>query len=173
MSFVGVSSSNDRIIVLSDCNEAQKAIRLSEGVIMRLRVFFTVLISDLLAVMLSILCAAFLAKLIEKVIPLSGVYYWLVWGCLFVFLLFVNFYYCFPSYLDISLGRDLNPGRDSTWVAYFGVFIGSLFWTAVIDLQMDQAISLQGDLSFLVSVVIFIFIFSCLCFYVMRLRRKK
>lgn len=140
---------------------------------MRLRVFFTVLISDLLAVILSMLYAVFLANLIEKVIPLSGVYYWLVSGSLFVFLLFVSFYCCFPSYLDVSLGRALNPARDSAWVAYFGAFIGSLFWTAVVDLQIDQVISLQGNLSFVVSVATFILIFSCLCFYIMRLRRKK
>ncbi|MFJ7793787.1 hypothetical protein [Pseudomonas sp. NPDC096950] len=151
----------------------KKGIRLPEGVIMRLRVFFTVLISDLLAVMLSMLYAAFLAKLIEKAVPLCGVYYWLVLGFLFVFLLFVNFYYCFPSYIDVSHGRDRNPRRDSAWVAYFGAFISSLFLTAVIDLQIDQAVSLQGSLSFFVSAAIFALVFSCLCLYIMKLRRKK
>lgn len=55
---------------------------------MRLRVFFTVLVSDLLAVMLSMLSmlyAAFLAWLIDRVVPLSGVYYWLVLGAFFCF----------------------------------------------------------------------------------------
>ena len=151
----------------------KKGIRLPEGVIMRLRVFFTVLISDLLAVMLSMLYAAFLAKLIEKAAPLSGVYYWLVLGLIFVFLLFVNFYYCFPSYIDVSHGRDWNPRRDSAWVAYFGTFISSLFLTAVIDLQIDQAISQQGSFSFFVSAAIFVLVFFCFCLYMMKLRRKR
>lgn len=47
---------------------------------MQLRVFFTVLISDLLTVLLSMLYAAFLARLIEVVIRLDGLYYWLVLG---------------------------------------------------------------------------------------------
>lgn len=64
MSFVRASHINDMVIIFgvcADCIEAQKTIRLSEGVLMRLRVFFTVLVSDLLAVMLSMLYAAFLA----------------------------------------------------------------------------------------------------------------
>lgn len=140
---------------------------------MRLRVFFTVLISDLLTVMLSMLYAAFFAWLIERVIPLYGVFYWLVLGVFFVFLLFVHFYYCSPSYIDVSLGRDFNPERDSTWVVYSGVFIGSLFWAAVIVLQIDQAFSLQGNLSFVDCAAIFILVFACLCIYIMRLRRRK
>ena len=154
-------------------SKLKKTIRLFEGVIMRLRVFFTVLISDSLAVMLSIFYASLLTWLIEIVVPLSGVYYWLVLGAFFIFLLFVNFYYCFPSYIDVSLGRDFNPERDSAWVAYFGAFIGSLFWSAVIALQIDQAFSLQGKLSFVVSVAIFMLVFSCLCIYIMKLRRRK
>lgn len=140
---------------------------------MRLRVFFTVLISDSITVMLSILYAAFLTWLIERVIPLSGVGYWWALSVFFIFLLLVNFYYCSPSYLDVSLGRDLNPKRDSAWVAYFGVFIGSLFWTAVIVLQIDQEFSLKGKLSVAISMVVFMFVFACLCIYVMRLRRRK
>jgi hypothetical protein len=140
---------------------------------MRLRVFFTVLISDLLAVMLSMFYASLVAWLIESVIPLNGIYYWLVLGVLFVFLLFVSFYYCFPSYVDVSLGRDFNPGRDSAWVAYFGAFIGSLLWTTVIVLQMNKAFSLQGDLSFVAGVAVFMLVFSCVCIYIMQLRRKK
>jgi hypothetical protein len=140
---------------------------------MRLRVFFTVLISDSLAVMLSMFYAALLVWLIEKVVPISGVYYWLVLGVFFVFLLFVNFYYCFPSYIDVLLGRDFNPERDSAWVAYFGVFIGSLFWTAVIALQIDQEFSPQGNISFIVNVAVFMLVFACLCIYIMRLRRRK
>jgi hypothetical protein len=140
---------------------------------MRLRVFFTVLISDSLAVMLSMFYASLLTWLIEVVVPLSGVYYWLVLGAFFVFLLFVNFYYCFPSYIDVSLGRDFNPERDSAWVSYFGAFIGSLFWTAVIILQVDQAFSPQGNLSFVVSMAVFMLVFACLCIYIMRLRRRK
>jgi len=139
---------------------------------MRLRDFFTVLISDLLTVMLSMFYAVLLAWLIEIVVPLSGVYYWLVLGAFFVFLLFVNFYYCSPSYIDVSLGRDLNPERDSAWVAYFGAFIGSLFWAAVIVLQIDQEFSPQRNLSFVVSVAIFMLVFACLCIYIMRLRRR-
>ena len=140
---------------------------------MRLRVFFTVLISDSLAVMLSIFYASLLTWLIEIVVPLSGVYYWLVLGAFFIFLLLVNFYYCFPSYIDVLLGRDFNPERDYAWVAYFGAFIGSLFWSAVIALQIDQAFSLQSKLSFVVSVAIFMLVFSCLCIYIMKLRRRK
>jgi hypothetical protein len=140
---------------------------------MRLRVFFTVLVSDLLAVILSMLYAAFLAWLIERVVPLSGVYYWLVLGAFFVFLLFVNFYYCSLGYIDVSLGRDLNPERDSAWVAYFGAFIVSLFWAAIIVLQIDQVFPLQGKLSFVVSAAIFMLVFVCLCIYIVRLRRRK
>ena len=140
---------------------------------MRLRVFFTVLISDSLAVMLSMFYASLLTWLIEIVVPLSGVYYWLVLGAFFIFLLLVNFYYCFPSYIDVLLGRDFNPERDYAWVAYFGAFIGSLFWSAVIALQIDQAFSLQSKLSFVVSVAIFMLVFSCLCIYIMKLRRRK
>ena len=140
---------------------------------MRLRVFFTVLISDSLAVMLSMFYASLLTWLIEIVVPLSGVYYWLVLGAFFIFLLLVNFYYCFPSYIDVLLGRDFNPERDYAWVAYFGAFIGSLFWSAVIALQIDQVFSLQSKLSFVVSVAIFMLVFSCLCIYIMKLRRRK
>lgn len=169
MSFVIVNHINDMVIIFgagTDCIEA-------EGLLMRLRVFFTVLVSDLLTVMLSMLYAAFLAWLIEKMIPLSGVYYWLVLGAIFVFLLFVDFYYCSPNYIDVSLDRDINPKRDSAWVAYFGVFIGSLFLTTVIVLQIDQVFSLKGELSFVVSTVIFMFVFVCFCIYIMRLRRRK
>ena len=60
--------------------EAKKTIKLPERVLMQLRVFFTVLISDFLTVLLSMLYAAFLARLIEVVIRLDGLYYWLVLG---------------------------------------------------------------------------------------------
>lgn len=173
MSFIRVSNSNDVVIIFDACTDCIEAIGLSEGVIMRLRVFFTVLISDLLAVKFSMFYAALLAWLIETVVPLSGVYYWLVLGAFFVFLLFINFYYCSPSYIDVSLGRHFNPERDSAWVAYFGVFISSLFLAAVIALQIDQAFSLHGNLSFVVSVAIFMSVFACLCIYIMRLRRRK
>ena len=140
---------------------------------MRLRVFFTVLISDSIAVMLSMFYAVLVTLLVERVVPLNGLYYWLVVGVSFVFLLFVNFYYCFPSYIDVSVGRDFNPERDSAWVAYFGAFIGSLFWAAVIVLQINQVFSLQSNFSYVVGVVVFILVFSCLCIYIMRLRRRK
>ncbi|WP_185753202.1 hypothetical protein [Pseudomonas fluorescens] len=171
-----MSHINGVVIILgvcANCIEAQKTIRLYEGAIMRLRVFFTVLISDSLAVMLSMFYALLLTWLIEIVVPLIGVCYWLVLGAFFVILLFVNFYYCSPGYIDVSLGRDLSPERDSAWVAYFGAFVGSLFWTAVIVLQIDQAFSLQGSLSFVVSAAIFMLVFACLCIYIMRLRRRK
>lgn len=140
---------------------------------MRLRVFLTVLISDLLTVMLSILHAAFLAWLIERVIPLGGVYYWLVLGAIFVFLLFVNFYYCSPSYIDVSLGCDFKPERDTAWVAYFGVFIGSLFLTTVVILQIEQEFFLEGKFSFVLSVAAFVLIFICFFICIRRLRRRK
>lgn len=139
---------------------------------MRLRVFFTVLISDLLTVMLSMVYAAFLAWLIERVIPLSGVYYWLMLGAVFVFLLFVDFYYCSRSYIDVSLGRDLKPERDSAWVAYFGVFIGSLFLTTVVVLQVDQEFSLEGKISFVFGVAVFMLVFVCFFICIRRLRRR-
>lgn len=140
---------------------------------MRFRVFLTVLISDLLTVMLSMLYAVFLAWLIERVIPLGGFYYWLVLGAIFVFLLFVDFYYCSPSYIDVSLGRNLKPERDSAWVAYFGVFIGSLFLTTIIVLQVDQEFSLKGAISFVFSIAVFMLVFICFFTYIRRLRRKN
>lgn len=94
-------------------------------------------------------------------------------GAIFIFLLFVSFYYGSPGYIETSLGRDFNPQKDSAWVAYFWVFIGSLFWAAIIVLQIDQVFSLQGEFSFLVSAAVFILIFVCLCSYVIRLRRNK
>lgn len=140
---------------------------------MRLRVFFTVLISDLITIMLSMLYAALFAWLIERVIPLDGMYYWCVLGAFFVFLSFINFYYSAPSYVDVSLGRDVNPGRDAAWVAYFGAFSGSLFLTAVIVIQIDQIFPLQGRLSYVVSGIVFTLVLVCLLVCVMKLRRKQ
>lgn len=142
------------------------------GVINAVASFFTVLISDLLTVMLSMVYAAFLAWLLERVIPLSGVYYWLMLGAIFVFLLFVDFYYCSRSYIDVSLGRDLKPERDSAWVAYFGVFIGSLFLTTVVVLQVDQEFSLEGKISFVFGVAVFMLVFVCFFICIRRLRRR-
>lgn len=175
MSIVSVIHINGKAIIW-DVNwlyRGSKNTKPSEGILMRLRVFFIVLISDLLTVMLSIFYAAFLAWLIERVIPLGGVYYWLVLGTIFVFLLLVNFYYCSPSYIDVSLGRDLKPERDSAWVAYFGVFISSLFLATVIVLQIDQELSPKGTISFVFSVAVFMLIFICFFIYIRRLRRKN
>lgn len=175
MSIVSVIHINDMAIIL-DVNwlyRGSKNIKPSEGLLMRLRVFFTVLISDLLTVMLSMVYAVFLAWLIERVIPLGGVYYWLVLGTIFIFLLLVDFYYCSPSYIDVSIGRDLKPERDSAWVAYFGVFIGSLFMTTIIVLQVDQEFSLKGTISFVFSIAVFILVFICFFIYIRRLRRKN
>jgi len=76
---------------------------------MRLRVFFTVLISDSLAVMLSMFYAALLVWLIEKVVPISGVYYWLVLGVFLSFCCLLIFITVFPAILMFYLGGILTP----------------------------------------------------------------
>jgi hypothetical protein len=140
---------------------------------MRLRVFFTVLVSDLLTVMICMFYTVFLVSLLEKVISLSGICYWVVLGLMFVFLLFVSFRYYSQSFIDVSLGRDVNPERDSAWAVYFGVFISSLFVAAVILQDIDKAFPLAGASSFVVTAVVFIMVFVGFFICVKKLRRRK
>lgn len=123
---------------------------------MRIKNFIVSVAVYQLAILVSVVYAAFLVRLVEKIVILEGWLFIVVSGTLFVVLLIFNVVHGAQGLRRHILGINSDNKDIPSGVIYFDIVLGSSFLTFIAMLFVDQFFVLVGRSYLIVAAIIFL-----------------
>lgn len=107
-----------------------------------------------LVVLLSVVCTAFVIRLIETLIILEGWLFNIIASAVFIILLVLNLVYGAPELKAYSLGFTSSDRRVPKVVFYFDVVLASSFLTFFV-MQFIEEFFILGEAGLVVAAIVF------------------